>query len=292
VSFWGTNVYSAQYTDGFAVLDFSDPAHPQQIGGFTDHWILKLAAYRDVLYTAGHPGLIEAFDVTDPTMPISTFSMPYTDFIGDIVVEGGRLFVSEGDQGVHIFGLSDPLAPKHLATVPAQTRCYDVAVRGLMMAIAEPDHGAFLYDIRDPSAPVLVGSCSRPGRVDEVALSDRTLFLNVDGEGVYAYAISGVVTGAPSLSSTGAFLRAGTNPARRVAEFWFGTDWADDVELAIYDLAGRRIRSFRQQTRPGEPSWLAWDGRDSANRSVAHGVYFVRLNTSRSTITEKITFIR
>ena len=292
VSSWGTRVYSAQYTEGFAILDFSDPTQPAQIGAFTDHWVRKLAAYRDVVYTAGHPPLIEAFDVSDPSAPVSTFSTSYTDFVGDMVVEGGRLFVCEGDQGVHIFGLSDPLSPQLLSTVPAQTRCYDVAVRGLMMAIAEPDHGAFLYDIRDPSSPVLVGSCSRPGRVDEVALSDHTLFLNVDGEGVYAYSISSTVTGIPSLSDSGAFLRASMNPARSVAEFSFGTAWTDEVELAIYDLAGRRVRSFRQSTNSGRPSLITWDGRDDTDRSVASGVYVLRLTTSRSTVTDKITFIR
>jgi hypothetical protein len=292
VSSWGSKVYSAQYTDGFAILDFSDPGQPEQIGSFTDHWVQKLAVYRDVLYTAGHPGLIEAFDVSDPSAPVSTFSTSYTDFIGDMVVEGGRLFVCEGDQGVRIFGLDDPLSPQLLSTVPARTRCYDVAVRGLMMAIAEPDHGAFLYDIRDPSSPVLVGSCSRPGRVDEVALSDHTLFLNVDGEGVYAYRINSTVTGTPALSDSGAFLRAGMNPVRSVAEFSFGTAWTDEVELAIYDLAGRQVRSYRQTTTPGQPSLITWDGRDDTDRSVASGVYVLRLTTSRSTVTDKITFIR
>jgi hypothetical protein len=291
VSFWNDTVYSAQSASGFAILDFSDPTQPQQVGGFTGHTIRKLAAGHDVLYTAG-AGLIEAFDVTDPTAPVSTFSTPYTDFIGDVVVEGGRLFVCEGTGGVHIFGLGDPLFPKHLGTLPAQTRTYDVAVRGRMMAVAEPDHGAFLYDLEDPSSPLLVGSCSRPGRIDEVVLSDHTLFLNVDGEGVYAYAIDDVVTAAPAPSGSAAFLRIAENPARNVARFSFGTPWPDEVELTVYDLAGRRVSRFRRSTRPGEPSWIVWNGRDASNRSVASGVYVVRLTTSRSTLTDKITFMR
>lgn len=291
VSAWGSRVYSAQYTEGFSVLDFSDPAQPLQLGGLTGQWVQKLAAGQNVLYTAGQ-ALIEAFDVTDPTAPVSTFSTPYTDFIGDMIVEGGRLFVSEGNQGVHIYGLEDPLSPILLSTVPAQTRCYDVAVRGLMMAVAEPDHGAFLYDISDPTLPVLVGSCTLSGRVDEVALADHTLFLNVDGEGVYAYAIDATVTGIPPLAGSGAYLRPGANPARRVARFSFGTAWADEVEFSIYDLAGRRVRSFRRSTIPGQPSWISWDGRDDANRPVASGVYVLRLVTSRTTVTDKLTFVR
>lgn len=291
VSFWNDTVYSAQSYAGFAILDFSDPAAPVQTGGFGDYTIRHLAAYGDVLYATG-PGTIEAFDVEDPASPVSTFSTPYTDFIGNIVVEGGRLFVCAGDEGVHIFGLENPLSPKHLATIPAQTRCYDVAVRGVMMAIAEPDHGASLYDIRDPSDPVLVGSCARPGRPTKLALADHTLFVSVYEVGIYAYAIGGTVTGAPSLSESGAFLRAETNPTRSVAKFSFGTAWDDEVELAIYDLAGRRVSAFRRRTSPDTPSLIIWNGRDGANRSVASGVYVVRLTTSRTTVTDKITFMR
>lgn len=109
VTFWGTTVYSGQYTEGFAVLDFSDPTAPTQIGGFTDHYVRSVAAYHDVLYAAGDQ-LLEAFDVSDPTSPVLKFSTPVYRS-GALAVEGVRLFQSRGSDGAFLYDIRDPSTP-------------------------------------------------------------------------------------------------------------------------------------------------------------------------------------
>ncbi|MCK4413428.1 MAG: T9SS type A sorting domain-containing protein [Candidatus Eisenbacteria sp.] len=49
------------------------------------------------------------------------------------------------------------------------------------------------------------------------------------------------------------------------------------VELAIYSVNGRLIRSLLKEKRSAGPHTVRWDGRDDDGRKVASGVYFYNL---------------
>jgi len=51
------------------------------------------------------------------------------------------------------------------------------------------------------------------------------------------------------------------------------------AELALFDLAGRRVATlFRGSAAAGDHA-ARWNGRDAGGSRAANGVYFVRLNT-------------
>ena len=57
-------------------------------------------------------------------------------------------------------------------------------------------------------------------------------------------------------------------------------DSAAPLQIDIYDVAGRRVRSLADGTRsPGEHT-VVWNGRDDAGNRAATGVYFVRYETT------------
>jgi hypothetical protein len=51
---------------------------------------------------------------------------------------------------------------------------------------------------------------------------------------------------------------------------------AASVRLALYDARGRLVRSLLEGERPAGASFVDWDGRDTAGRDAAAGLYFVR----------------
>jgi flagellar hook assembly protein FlgD len=67
---------------------------------------------------------------------------------------------------------------------------------------------------------------------------------------------------------------------------------AGEVLLAIYDAAGRRVRTLVEG--PSEPgcSELVWDGTDSNGRRVAAGVYFARCCCDAGSRSRKIVLMR
>lgn len=59
--------------------------------------------------------------------------------------------------------------------------------------------------------------------------------------------------------------------------------------LLIYDVRGRTVRMI--QVGDGGSPTLAWDGRDSAGRAVASGVYFVRYQSGSTVAAGKVVLV-
>ena len=72
-------------------------------------------------------------------------------------------------------------------------------------------------------------------------------------------------------------LRAFPNPMNRVTTIDFTTAKGGLVDLAVFDLQGRQVRSLvREYRSPGTWNW-SWDGRDNNGAFAMNGLYFVRL---------------
>jgi len=92
---------------------------------------------------------------------------------------------------------------------------------------------------------------------------------------------------------TVAFLGAAPNPARDAASFAFALAAAGRAELAIFDAAGRRVRTLAHQVLDAGAHRLPWDARDDSGRACAEGVYFARLTVDgRTFATNRITLRR
>ncbi|NOX37502.1 MAG: T9SS type A sorting domain-containing protein [Calditrichaeota bacterium] len=86
------------------------------------------------------------------------------------------------------------------------------------------------------------------------------------------------------------------NPATTIA---FELPTAARVQLAIFDITGRQIRTLANRSFPAGRHTLIWDGRDSQGHPVASGVYFYRFTSVPGggqspgvTLTRKMMLIR
>jgi len=62
-----------------------------------------------------------------------------------------------------------------------------------------------------------------------------------------------------------------------------------ETQLKIYDAAGKLVKSLYPVSNiQDQGSAVFWDGTDSSNRQLPGGVYFVKLETEKGTVTEKI----
>jgi flagellar hook assembly protein FlgD len=70
-----------------------------------------------------------------------------------------------------------------------------------------------------------------------------------------------------------------------------GTEEAP-VQLLIYDVTGKRVRSLIDASiAPGEYE-VTWDGRSDGGGRVAAGVYYYRLVTATSDETRKMVLLK
>jgi hypothetical protein len=137
---------------------------------------------------------------------------------------------------------------------------------------------------------------ARPGAVNDIYAQRVSLVGTLFGDG------TGVDPGSPdalgsaaregSLSGGLRLVLAGSNPARTHAVFQTIAGLAQPVELAVFDLRGRRVcRIFDGDLGVGRHAWL-WDGRDAAGERVATGVYRVRLRSDRAVLERSLVLIR
>ena len=73
------------------------------------------------------------------------------------------------------------------------------------------------------------------------------------------------------------FMRIGNSVMRQgTSSVRFGVSKAGRVQVTIYDVTGRRVRSLTDRVFPAGEHTLLWDGTSDAGDQVARGVYFVR----------------
>ncbi|HPF34880.1 MAG TPA: right-handed parallel beta-helix repeat-containing protein [Candidatus Krumholzibacteria bacterium] len=83
-------------------------------------------------------------------------------------------------------------------------------------------------------------------------------------------------------------LRAWPNPFRDGTRLSWSLAQPGRVELAVYDLAGRRVATLLSEARPAGEGVMTWDGRDRRGRPTGAGVYFVRLREPGRTSTVRL----
>lgn len=88
------------------------------------------------------------------------------------------------------------------------------------------------------------------------------------------------------------FLRIGPNPVTSAAQFAYSVTQTGMVELAIYDVAGRRVRSLVKGNTPAGTYRIEWDARDDGGQSLSAGVYFARLRTPAQAIGKTIVIAK
>jgi hypothetical protein len=65
-----------------------------------------------------------------------------------------------------------------------------------------------------------------------------------------------------------------------------------DLDVAIYDVAGRLIRRVRTGNAPAGEQRLTWDGRCDDGTTAGAGIYFVRARTKGSEQKAKIVRLK
>jgi ABC-type transporter Mla MlaB component len=96
---------------------------------------------------------------------------------------------------------------------------------------------------------------------------------------------------APSAAGS-AQLRVSPNPANPLTTVEFDLDRTSMVELVVYDVRGRMVRTLASRLFEAGVQRVPFDGRDDRGRTLASGVYFVRMETPSRILSERITLVK
>jgi len=82
------------------------------------------------------------------------------------------------------------------------------------------------------------------------------------------------------------------NPFNPVTNIKFSVANAGHVELAVYDLSGRLVRTLISETRGAGDHEVLWDGKDQSGGAVPSGMYFYRFTSDGETTARKMTLVK
>ncbi len=82
------------------------------------------------------------------------------------------------------------------------------------------------------------------------------------------------------------------NPFNGTTSIFYSIGESCDVEIRIYDPAGRVIKVLERTQRPPGRYSILWNGTDGEGRGVASGVYFCRIKAGKISQTRKILYLR
>ena len=82
------------------------------------------------------------------------------------------------------------------------------------------------------------------------------------------------------------------NPFNPTTTIKYSIAQAASVQLVVYNVAGQRIRSLVNETKPAGTYTEIWDGKNDGGRSVATGIYFYRFMAGRYSEVKKMILLK
>ena len=82
------------------------------------------------------------------------------------------------------------------------------------------------------------------------------------------------------------------NPFNPATNIKFNVAREGHVDLAVYDLSGRRIKTLVSESRSEGEHQVTWDGTNNSGSRVPSGMYFYRYVSGSESVSRKMTLVK
>jgi hypothetical protein len=125
---------------------------------------------------------------------------------------------------------------------------------------------------------------------NEVATAVFASICPIGGTALIALDVPGLSDGSQFVD----FMNLKGNPSYGRSTIEFGLAKADRVEMRIFDVTGRLVRTLADRNFEAGNHTLVWDGSDNSGKQVSRGVYFTQLRfvNRNFTAAKKLTVLK
>lgn len=173
-------------SEGFHVIDISDPAFPFLVGGAPVDGLLPIAVKETIAYAGGRFGLA-LLDVSNPAQidSIGTIGIRYFK----ISVFNDIALMSSGT-ALDVYDISSPANPSLVGSLP-MPKAVDIIFEGDTAFVVRREI-VYFVDVSDPSLPVILDSTEAPIWPSSIALKHPTLLAAGGFDGLYLADVSDI----------------------------------------------------------------------------------------------------
>lgn len=170
----GLSVFSGESPETMvAASDLSLPGNPQSFVFLSSG--VMMVSLKD-------QGLM-VVDVEDPEEPklLSSLRLPrhlQGSVYRDMLVDGSRLYVSQGVGGVQIFDISAPRHPVLIQVVETSGHAGEMVLYDGLLLVAVWNSEVFIVDVADPEQALPIGFLPVPLRIQQIAVAENGLIVS------------------------------------------------------------------------------------------------------------------
>lgn len=288
-------VYVANGDQGLQIIDANEPDDLQLAGQAAFEYALDVEVRGDLaLVASGFDGLI-AVDISDPTQPLVIGQHATPNSATGIAVDGDLAYVGVEFDGVAVVDITDPtqLSEVAYADLPGNFNVLDISVRGGMVYVSgDSSPSVMALDVSDPAEPILVDPPTTVGVSDCCFIDDDHLYLACRDSGVQIFATHGPLPPGVWGRDEPLVHRCFPNPCNPMTTIEFDLPGSADVQVGIYDVAGRRIAEVWRGRLPAGRHHIPWRGRAQNGAAMASGLYLYRIESAAGMVAGKIQLIQ
>ncbi|NQV15850.1 CSLREA domain-containing protein [bacterium] len=181
-----TFAYIANWSDGFKVVDISDPFNPVLVDSLAfEGQCWDVSVFGDYAYLGNDVNGLQIINVTDPTnvvhsstfLPETPSGFEYAQVVGDIAYASSQ-------SGLYILDISDPTNPTELSYSASENGSWMVHVVDTVAYLPEFTAGIRMLNISDPENPVEMGYFGTPSSALWMEVVGTTAYVAATGAGI------------------------------------------------------------------------------------------------------------
>ncbi len=280
-----TLLYIADY-DSLQIANVALPDNPFRVGAYgipTGCWDVDIKnnhAYIACQSTFGTDGRLISVDISNPVNPLLVDEVYMNADPIAVFVEGNYAYVAAAD---------------YWASKGKQKRDpFEMRSRNHPDSKADVEGGLRIVDISQPDSLKLVTSYDTPGCPEDVfAVGNLAYIADGDSLQILKHIIAGIfeqeLTSRGEQWNTG--IKAYPNPFATRINIQYVLWKSTNVDIKIYSVDGRIIRTLHTGLQEAGRYALTWDGKTNKEKIAKGGVYFCRLECDSRVKIQKLIWI-
>ncbi len=328
----GRHAFIADIEKGLRIADISDPGNPVTVSDLDScDLAYEITLHGRYAYMACATKGLRIVDISDPAKPFIAATIDTIGYVSEVATDGKNAFIVERYKAVRIIDVSHLPAWQYVETYPVAGVREAIALKDSFLCTVNPNtglevwnvadvhapvvrstnyqiryanqinieyplvyivdyyQGLSIYSLNDPGAPTLTGNYPPSGNMYSSAVKDDTVYVADNWIGLYILQYTHP-TGIDGAAMAGAeSISIYPHPVQSHSTVQYTLDVPGNTTVEVYNEQGCRIAVLASGWHsPGTHS-AVWN---PALTNSVPGLYFIRVNSGGSMLTQRCVYVK